>query len=380
MIEMPQWVQLPPNLVPEKHTIGKSIYSTDYSSKRPGFQLHLLKARGFRGSGYHPPVPKKPDRKTLRASQTGDYLDFKEDYEKALSTTHADKGREFRSNVDSNSSYNSRSAATNLLQRFIQPTMELVEEAWRGEATSTKRNRDRLFGLAGQKVQLHNRPERKETKHKSSILPGVNNWLRSSNEYEKAVVYNFMDTLSKADSKPLPTRPTTPKPEEKSLLKSQFPRELYFQQRAKSARSQRVTERPSLPPRPKSVGSIRDKNKREDEPENQAADRTENARHLHHHHHMNHKEGKCEFCDYLRVKRMLEHLNRYGGSGGLGDAALNHLLRPRMDPTYNQTYDDYDYVHDNAFFANTTARDRGYFIIAPDWVSERKGIMATHYQ
>ena len=58
MIEMPQWVQLPPNLVPEKHTIGKSIYSTDYSSKRPGFQLHLLKARGFRGSGYHPPVPK----------------------------------------------------------------------------------------------------------------------------------------------------------------------------------------------------------------------------------------------------------------------------------------------------------------------------------
>lgn len=52
----------------------------------------------------------KPDRKTLRASQTGDYLDFKEDYEKALSTIHADKGREFRSNVDSNSSYNSRSA------------------------------------------------------------------------------------------------------------------------------------------------------------------------------------------------------------------------------------------------------------------------------
>ena len=51
-----------------------------------------------------------------------------------------------------------------------------------------------------------------------------------------------------------------------------------------------------------------------------------------------------------------------------------------MHPSYNQTYDDYDYVHDNAFFANTTARDRGYFIIAPDWVSERKGIMVTHYQ
>lgn len=55
---MPQWVQLPPNLVPEKHTLGKSIYMTDYSSKRPGFQLHLQKARGFQGSRHHPPVPK----------------------------------------------------------------------------------------------------------------------------------------------------------------------------------------------------------------------------------------------------------------------------------------------------------------------------------
>lgn len=56
--KMPQWVQLPPNLVPEKHTMGKSIYTTDYSSKRPGFQLHLQKARGFQGSRHHPPVPK----------------------------------------------------------------------------------------------------------------------------------------------------------------------------------------------------------------------------------------------------------------------------------------------------------------------------------
>ena len=28
-----------------------------------------------------------------------------------------------------------------LLQKFIQPTLELVEKAWRGEATCTKRNR-----------------------------------------------------------------------------------------------------------------------------------------------------------------------------------------------------------------------------------------------
>ena len=55
---MPQWVQLPPNLLPEKHTMGKSIYTTDYSSKRPGFQLHLQKARGFNGSRHHPPVPR----------------------------------------------------------------------------------------------------------------------------------------------------------------------------------------------------------------------------------------------------------------------------------------------------------------------------------
>ena len=74
---------------------------------------------------------------------------------------------------------------------------------------------------------------------------------------EKAVVYNFMDNLSKATSNPVPIRPTTPKPEEKISAKPQFSKELYFKQRAKSARSQRVTERPSLPPRPKSVGSMR---------------------------------------------------------------------------------------------------------------------------
>ena len=70
---------------------------------------------------------------------------------------------------------------------------------------------------------------------------------------------------------------------------------------------------------------------------------------------------------------------RYG-SHGLGDATLSHLLRPRIDPAYNPAYEDYDYVHDNSFFTNTSTRNRGYFIIAPDWVSERKGIMSTHYQ
>jgi len=314
----------------------------------------------------------------MRELQTGNYLDFKEDFERALSTVSKDKRNDVRLNVNITTPDDSRSTATlsekALLQKFIQPTMELVEEAWRGEATTTKRNRDRLYGLAGQKVALHSRPERNEAKKKPSALPGVNNWLRSSNEYEKAVVYNFMDNLSKATSNPVPIRPTTPKPEEKISAKPQFSKELYFKQRAKSARSQRVTESPSLPPRPKSVGTMREEDRMEEEPQKHI---TEHARH--HHHHFNHTEGKCEFCDYLRVKRLLEHLNRYG-SHGLGEATLSHLLKPRMDPSHNPTYEDYDYVHDNSFFTNTNTRNRGYFIIAPDWVSERKGIMSTHYQ
>lgn len=371
--KMPQWVQLPPNLVPEKHTMGKSIYMTDYSSRRPGFQLHLQKARGFQGSRHHPPVPKKLDRKTMRALQTGNYLDFKEDFERALSTVNTDKRRD----ITTPDSLRPKAihADKALLEKFIQPTMELVEEAWCGEATTTKRNRDRLFGLAGKKIDLHSRPEKTEGKRISPALPGVNKWLKSSNEYENAVVYNFMDTLSKANSKPVPTRPVTPKPEEKRPPRPQFSKELYFQQRAKSARSQRVTERPSLPPRPKSVGSIREEDKALDETENHF---TEHARHQHHHH-LNHTDGKCEFCDYIRVKRLLEHLNKYG-SHGLGEASLSHLLKPRVDPSYNPSYEDYDYVHDNSFFTNTNTRDRGYFIIAPDWVSERKGILSTHYQ
>ena len=36
----------------------------------------------------------KLDRKTMRALQTGNYLDFKEDFERALSTVNTDKRRD----------------------------------------------------------------------------------------------------------------------------------------------------------------------------------------------------------------------------------------------------------------------------------------------
>ena len=74
---------------------------------------------------------------------------------------------------------------------------------------------------------------------------------------EKAVVYNFMDAVCKASTDHVPTRTMVPNLVEKTSIKPQFPKELYHQQRAKSARSQRVTERPFIPPRPKSVGSMR---------------------------------------------------------------------------------------------------------------------------
>ena len=82
---------------------------------------------------------------------------------------------------------------------------------------------------------------------------------------------------------------------------------------------------------------------------------------------------------YYNLYIILNSPFRYG-SHGLGEATLSHLLKPRVDPSYNPSYEDYDYVHDNSFFTNTNTRDRGYFIIAPDWVSERKGILSTHYQ
>ena len=51
----------------------------------------------------------KPDRKTMRALQTGNYLDFKEDYERALSTVTPEKRRDFRLNVDVTTPDDSRS-------------------------------------------------------------------------------------------------------------------------------------------------------------------------------------------------------------------------------------------------------------------------------
>ena len=58
----------------------------------------------------------KPDRKTMRAQQTSNYLNFKEDFEKALSTVNTDKPRDFRLSVDITTPDDSRS--TGNLIRF----------------------------------------------------------------------------------------------------------------------------------------------------------------------------------------------------------------------------------------------------------------------
>lgn len=50
----------------------------------------------------------KPDRKTMRELQTGNYLDFK-DFERALSSVSTDKRRDLRLNVDIATPDNSRS-------------------------------------------------------------------------------------------------------------------------------------------------------------------------------------------------------------------------------------------------------------------------------
>lgn len=54
----------------------------------------------------------KPDRKTMRAHQTGNYLNFKEDFERALSTVNTDKPPDFRLNVDIATPDDSKSTGT----------------------------------------------------------------------------------------------------------------------------------------------------------------------------------------------------------------------------------------------------------------------------
>lgn len=123
---------------------------------------------------------------------------------------------------------------------------------------------------------------------------------------EKAVVYNFMDHVAKATTKEVPStaRPTTPQPK-----KPIFTNEYFYKQRAKSARSQRITERIDLPPRPKTVHSFR--NDANEVTEGLKLEKDEPNEHAHDHtNHVHHTEGKCEFCDYQRVQRLLEYLNR----------------------------------------------------------------------
>ncbi|KAK3732223.1 hypothetical protein QZH41_015315 [Actinostola sp. cb2023] len=369
---MPQWVELPPNLVPCSQTNGKSIYTTDYSSKRPGFQIHFQRtARGAR-SFHHPRIPKDPSRSSMRASQTGSYVRFKEECDKNLA---AKIGKSVCSVPKTPQSPDTKASEVyrEVLSEFIQPSLNLVRQAWKTETSAVNRDRERMYGLAGKKIEIIPRPPKAEEskKTRTQVLPGMMNWLSKSNEYEKAVVCNFMNHVAKATTKHThPVRPKTPQPN-----KPKFPNEHFYKQRAKSAHSQRIMDRVDVPPRPKTVHTFRNEAK---EVNQESLGLEENKEHDHTNH-AHHSEGKCELCDYMRVKELLEYLNRHDSQ--LGEATLRHLLRPRVNPSYGYpTNEDYDYIHENSFFSYTTAKDRGYFIIAPDWVSERKGIPLPKYR
>ncbi|EDO30948.1 predicted protein [Nematostella vectensis] len=385
---MPQWVELPPNLVPCKNTKGKSIYQTDFSSKRPGFQVHLMKARGT-GSSHHPRLPKEPSRSSMRASQTGDYMNFKEEYERSLAAATGKKISELHYKMPQSASSSTTGSAVyrEVLSQYMKPSLEMVEKAWKGETSATKRDRDRTFGMSSKKVEIVPRPPQTEKTKKtpSRVLPGMSHWLNQSNEYEKAVVYNFMKHVTKATDKSSPPRPSTPQHGRRGSTQQssqpKFVNELFYKQRAKSAHSQRPTDKLHLPPRPKTVASFRPEDFANESAEQTWAPKTEDHRNAHdrgHFDHVHHTDGTCDRCDYYRVKMLLEYLNRQ--EPGLGEATLRHLLRPRVDPPHEHPAYDYDYIHENSFFTNTSARDRGYFIIAPDWVSERKGIQPVKYR
>ena len=116
-------------------------------------------------------------------------------------------------------------------------------------------------------------------------------------------MYNFIDSVAKATNDRPAGKTEAPK-EKGATTHRRFANEYYYKQRAKSAHSQRTTERFQLPPRPHSVGAIR----HEDEAAEESGEEhgTEYAPC-----HPHHTEGKCEFCDYMRVKKLLEDLNRW---------------------------------------------------------------------
>ena len=74
-------------------------------------------------------------------------------------------------------------------------------------------------------------------------------------------------------------------------------------------RSQRVTYKPQLPPRPSSVSAMRHEvDTWTGAPALEHGHPTELAE-THHYYpppHIHHTEGKCEVCDYYRVKKLLE--------------------------------------------------------------------------
>lgn len=62
----------------------------------------------------------------MRAHQTGNYLNFKEDFERALSTVSSHQMRNFRSDVDIKTPDDSRSAGTLInFQNWIMPCLPL---------------------------------------------------------------------------------------------------------------------------------------------------------------------------------------------------------------------------------------------------------------
>jgi len=388
-----QWVKMPPNLVEDKRFLGKSVYQGDYGKWRPQVTTQQVKKHPLHNR--HAPHSAGPRKETMIKRQTGDYLDYKNEFD-AKWLLAKTLNPELRSPSPQSRTSSVPRYDKAVLQKYLKPTAEAVKEAWKAESTANKRERGQLYGVAGKKIELKSRAEQKQSKqYKPKQLPGFDKWLELSNEYEKAVVYNFVDSVTK-DNKTGEARAKTPlqvtqpstameeravTPDYKPLANAQLTREHFRERRVKSAQGKRSTERILLPQRPKSVNSFyhgEHMDKVEfNIPEEDEAE-TELAQELVEDQHRDHKEGTCEFCDNRRISQLLDELSRRAPDK-FASVAMKHLYRPQMpDGCFyprRYTHAEYDdYIHPSSFFTSTFAKNRGYFIIAPDWVSERKGI------
>ncbi|XP_065059627.1 uncharacterized protein LOC135687098 [Rhopilema esculentum] len=207
--------QLPVNLVEDTRYKNKSMYVSDFCSRRPQIPARR-RAKTKETLRYAEDVHNPATRFLNDHYQTSDHIDLRRHCQKVLNTIERTNSRQDDLGVTRGRKtplYNGIPATpverddSEPIAELLPASLRRIESAWREEVNATKRDRGNIYGKAGAKQWYHQRLKEDAAKRSyPKLVPGLNTWLNDANEYEKMVVHDFMKNVSETINNEPPSR------------------------------------------------------------------------------------------------------------------------------------------------------------------------------